>query len=346
MPPKIILRSHPVKMGWPSSPYPDSSDENPSIPSSSTKNTMKQPQPKDDKIALREGDTLDEEQETLAMGLKRKEAAASQKSLSEGATTSGSQKFVSSEAEASNPYSGRYPVSHRVFDLEKRAQELQDKRDFFQNQCHELTLIVERLNKATKKERTDHEAKCASLKVANDDMAKQLEKEKDKVKELQSTNESLVRVLAAASEEKSVLNKMLEEKTYESWIFRCALAVVYKATPSSRERVSMRKLICDCFAALHQKYQQERTLQQEDQTPDQNSSDRDSDAGDLYSDSEDMPLRKKKAQKKRPRVKEERDDRVSNDDSDDDDQPLFHVLKKRAKKLKIMPSREKSSSFD
>ncbi|PNP60413.1 hypothetical protein THARTR1_00437 [Trichoderma harzianum] len=62
-------------------------------------------------------------------------------------------------------------------------------------------------------------------------------------------------------------------------------------------------------------------------------------------DSEEKPMKKRTAQKKRARVSEKRENRVSNDDSEDD-QPLFHVLKKRARKLKIMPSREKSSSFD
>ncbi|KAH0529444.1 hypothetical protein TsFJ059_004189 [Trichoderma semiorbis] len=67
---------------------------------------------------------------------------------------------------------------------------------------------------------------------------------------------------------------MLEETFYELWIFRCALAVVFKSTPSTRERVSMRKLICDCFAALKQKYQQDHAPQQGDQAQDQNNSNR------------------------------------------------------------------------
>lgn len=253
-----------------SSPYPDSSDERPSVPATSTENKMRQPKTKNRKNALKEMDNTYEELEDIFASPK----PAVKKRPVQKTAASNSQKFVSSEAEASNPYSDQYPVSRQVFDLEKRAQELQDKRDFFQNQCNELTLIVERLNKATKKERADHEAKCASLKAANDDMAKQLEEERDKVKELQSQNESLIKDLAAASERNTFLDKMLEEKFYELWIFRCALAVVFKSTPSTRERVSMRKLICDCFAALKQKYQQDRGLQQGDQEQDQNNSNR------------------------------------------------------------------------
>ncbi|KAL7792326.1 hypothetical protein V8C43DRAFT_305789 [Trichoderma afarasin] len=349
------------------SPYPDSSDERPSVPATSIENKMRQPETKNRKIALKEMDNTYEELEDIFVHPR----PAVKKRPIEKTAASNSQRFVSSEAEASNPYSDQYPVSRQVFDLEKRAQELQDKRDYFQNQCNELTLIVERLNKATKKERSDHEAKCASLKASNDDMAKQLEEEKVKVKELQSKNESLVKDLAAASERKDFLNKMLEEKTYESWIFRCALAVVFKSTPSTRERVSMRKLICDCFAALKQKYQQDRALQQGDQAEEESISL--SDTGDLYSDSEETPLREIAAKKKRPRVAEEKDSRISSDDSeekplkkkaaqkkrarepekkdnrvskeDSDDQPLFSVLKKRAKKLKIT-SRSESPPFD
>ncbi|KAL6804074.1 hypothetical protein J3E68DRAFT_434395 [Trichoderma sp. SZMC 28012] len=259
----------------------------------------------------------------------------------------------SSEAEASNPYSGQYPVSRQVFDLEKRAQELQEKRDYFQNQCNELTLIVERLNKATKKERADHEAKCAALKAANDDMAKQLEEEKDKVKELESKNESLVKDLAAASERKDFLTRMLEEKTYESWIFRCALAVVFKSTPSTRERVSMRKLICDCFAALKQKYQQDRALQQGDQVQDQNNSNRQeesiclSDAVDIYSDSEETPLREIAAKKKkRPRAAEEMDSRVSSDDSEEKPLTKKTAQKKRPRAAEERESRVSNDDFE
>ncbi|KAK4073810.1 hypothetical protein Trihar35433_3284 [Trichoderma harzianum] len=250
-------------------PNLSSSDESSSSPVTSAKNVMEKPQSAVGKTPT----SKDRDSERKAQ-LKAITQLYPDKNI-EGKAAAAKPKNVSlSEAEASNPYPGRYPVSRQVFDLEKRAQELQDKRDYFQNQCNELTLIVERLNKATKKERADHEAKCASLKAANDDLAKQLEEEKDKVKELESKNESLIKDLAAASERMAFLTKMLEEKTYESWIFRCALAVVFKSTPSTRERVSMRKLICDCFAALKQKYQQDRALQQGDQAQDQNNRNR------------------------------------------------------------------------
>ncbi|KKP01402.1 hypothetical protein THAR02_06480 [Trichoderma harzianum] len=377
-------------------PNLSSSDEGSSSPVNSAKNVMEKPQSADGKMSTSKNrDSFDKE-----ASLKAHAALYADKNIGGKTTAARAKNISSSVAEASNPYSARYPVSRQVFDLEKRAQELQDKRDYFQNQCNELTLIVERLNKATKKERADHEAKCASLKAANDDIARQLEEERDKVKELQSQNESLIKDLAAASERNTFLDKMLEEKFYELWIFRCALAVVFKSTPSTRERVSMRKLICDCFAALKQKYQQDRVLQQGGQAQDQNNSNRVSeeaaqrdessleiaakkkrprtkeerDSRVSSDDSEEKPLKKKaaarqkrpqvaeemegrvsnddsegiplgerRAQKKRPRVPAKKDNRVAKDDSDDDDQPLSSVLKKRAKKLKIMPSREKSS---
>ncbi|KAF3068205.1 hypothetical protein CFAM422_008092 [Trichoderma lentiforme] len=250
-------------------PNLSSSDESSSSPVTSAKNVMEKPQ-----SAVGKTPTSKDRDGERKAPLKAITQLYPDENI-EGKAAAAKPKNVSlSEAEASNPYSGRYPVSRQVFDLEKRAQELQNKRDFFQNQCNELTLIVERLNKATKKERADHEAKYASLKATNDDMAKRLEEEKDKGKELESKNESLANDLAAASERMAFLTKLLEEKTYESWIFRCALAVVFKSTPSTRERVSMRKLICDCFAALKQKYQQDRALQQGDQAQDQTNSNR------------------------------------------------------------------------
>ncbi|KAL6820800.1 hypothetical protein V8C40DRAFT_281081 [Trichoderma camerunense] len=344
MRPKIIVKPRR------SLPYLDpnvsSSDESPSSSVTSSKNVMEKPQSADGKMSSSK--KTDAERKAQLKAIQALYRPRQNISSSEAET----------EAKASNPYSGRYPVSRQVFDLEKRAQELQDKRDYFQNHCNELTLIVERLNKATKKERADHEAKCASLKAANDAIAKQLEEEKDKVKELESKNESLVKDLAAASERMAFLTKMLEEKTYESWIFRCALAVVFKSTPSTRERVSMRKLICDCFAALKQKYQQDRALQQGDQVQDQNNSNRVSEEaaqrdessleiaakkkrtrvaeerdGRVSSDdSEEKPLKKKAAaQKKRPRVTEEREGRVSNDDSEEKPIKRGTMQKKRAR---------------
>lgn len=263
------------RLVYPPGQYLDPSDESSSDSVTSAKNVMKKPPSADGKTSTsKKRENENKDHRVSVPSLKTHAKLYADKNIGGKATAARPKNISSSEAEASNPYSGQYPVSRQVFDLEKRAQELRDKRDYFQNQCNELTLIVERLNKATKKERADHEAKCATLKAANDDMARQLEEEKDKVKELQSQNESLVKDLAAASERKDFLTKMLEEKTYESWIFRCALAVVFKSTPSTRERVSMRKLICDCFAALKQKYQQDRALQQGDQAQGQNNSNR------------------------------------------------------------------------
>ncbi|UKZ49937.1 hypothetical protein TrVGV298_004192 [Trichoderma virens] len=265
----------------------------------------------------------------------------------------------SAEDETSNPFSNKYPLSQQVFELEKRAQELQDNCEFWKKKSLELTLSLEGLTKLVKIERSDHEANRKSLEAANDALTKQLEQEKNKFKELQAKNESL-------SGEKAMLAKMLEEKTYESWIFRCAVAVVYKATPSARERVSMRQLIRDVFARLHENYQRGREAQEDAGAQDQNNKNNGNQvseqaaeslpqqeeslltagAGKVDSDSEDMPLRDRKSlqkSQKRPRMTKGKGDRPSDDDSDED-QALFHVLKKKAKKLKIMPSRKESAS--
>ncbi|KAL7951591.1 hypothetical protein V8C42DRAFT_356784 [Trichoderma barbatum] len=294
---------------------------------------------------------------------KNTERVATRKSLKP--IGSRSRDVSSAETEANNPYPKQYPLSRQVFDLEKREKEMQDKYKVFENQCHELTSTLERLTKATTKERADHKAKCKALKAANDTMAQQLEEEQAKVKDLHAKNESLNADLAAMSEEKTWLTKMLEEKNYESWIYRCAVAIIYKATPSVRERVSMRKLLYDVLNCLRENYQRERAAREQDQALDQtNSGDRVSEeaaerseshwdeaerpsassAVELDSDSDDRPLKDRKAQQKRPRVTEAKD-RASGDDSDED-QPLLNVLRKRAKKLKTMSAQERASYAD
>ncbi|KAL7938742.1 hypothetical protein V8C35DRAFT_328701 [Trichoderma chlorosporum] len=354
---RVKLEIDPLR---PSSPRFVTSDEASGVPIPSVEDAMADPQPLHGKMPT-PNNGEDEVEDVIYRPFNESQKSTSQR----GKSTAAKPMNVSSpDVEVDNPYSAQYPLSRQVYDLEKKAQELQDKRDFFQNQCHEVTLTLERLTKATKKERSEHEEECKNLEAVIDALAKQLEEEKDKVRELQAKNEILDIDLVTTFYENTALSKMLEEKSYESWIFRCALAVVFKLAPSTRERVAMRKLISDVLAYLREKYQRERAAQEGDRAQDQNDSNRVSEEaaersesslwqedrpsvsvdGELDSDSEDLPLRNRKARQKRPRVKDEMEDRASDEDSDDD-QPLLHILKKRAKKLKMMPSREKSSTI-
>ncbi|KAK1251723.1 hypothetical protein MKX07_007202 [Trichoderma sp. CBMAI-0711] len=210
-------------------------------------------------------------------------------------------------------------------------------------------------------------------------LQRQLEQEQNKARELRATNESLVSVLEAQAQEKNLLARMLDEKTYESWIFRCAVGVIYKDSPSN-ERVKMGKLIRDVIMYLCEKRQRERLAEQQagdDDDDDDGSSQKEdkdgqdeeheqereqdeveaapqhgqpdsemTDARDSGLDSEDLPLSGRATRSKRHRRMQRTDysDYFATSDDTDDEKPLVEVLNKRAKKLKTTSSLEEASS--
>ncbi|KAL7820655.1 hypothetical protein V8C26DRAFT_440353 [Trichoderma gracile] len=204
----------------------------------------------------------------------------------------------------------------------------------------------------------------------HDALVRQLEQEQNKTKEMRATNESLASVLEAQAQEKDALAKMLEEKTYESWIFRCAVGVIYKDSPVD-ERLKMGKLIRDVIFYLCDKRQRERLAEQQQADDDEtdNQEDEDdgqeqeqaveaaphheqpgpevSDAGDSGLDSEDLPLGGRATRQKRHRARRmDYSDYFATSDDSDDEKPLVQVLKKRAKKLKTTSSHKEASSAD
>ncbi|KAL7787889.1 hypothetical protein V8C37DRAFT_256027 [Trichoderma ceciliae] len=260
------------------------------------------------------------------------------------------------ESEADNPPPNPYPLSQQVLRLEKREQYAQDKCKFLENKCRELTLAMERLAKERDKERSDSEERCKSLEAANDATLKQLDEEKDKLKELKAKNESLAADLVAVSDEKRFLARMLEEKTHESYIFRCAITVIFKLTPSIGERITMRDLLRAVLLYWWDKQQSERGSQESqvrdqndegelnESRPQQETSSCVSDAVESDLDSEDLPLSRKRPRAAAQDKKHGHGDQASNGETDED-MPLFDVLRKKTKKLKTMPSsREEASS--
>ncbi|KAH6605917.1 hypothetical protein Trco_005070 [Trichoderma cornu-damae] len=256
------------------------------------------------------------------------------------------------DVEANPPSSNPYPLSRQVFNLEKREQEAQDKCKFLEKEYQELAVTVERLTTARDEERSDNEARCKSLEAANAASLEQLKEEKDKLEDLCIKNESLAADLAAASEEKTFLTEMLEEKTHESYVFRCALAVVFKLTPSIRERITFRDLLRDVLLHYYNKRQKERQNQenqnqhQESQGQEQNDTTMDSepppqqeqqqDSSPWTSDAAESDVGSKDLRLRRKRPWAARAKRSSGDT--DDDMPLIDVLKKRPKKSKTMSS--------
>ncbi|PTB69154.1 hypothetical protein BBK36DRAFT_1139233 [Trichoderma citrinoviride] len=366
---------------------------------------------------------------------------------------------TSTTTEASEQSIDQYPVTRLVLALEKREQNAQDKYNSLEKRCQELDValqlsIKERereasiygadyrkfkaaLNGARKEldkekakadeahttnesllrvlaahastietlnaENSEAKAKCESLRAAHDAileeleaekhkvqevnirtsaydaLLQQLEKEQEKAKELHTANESLAADLAAQTQEKEFAAKMLEEKTYESWIFRCAVAVIYKDSPS-KERVKMGKLIRDVLFYLRDKRQRERARQQQQEDSDEDGNGQQQGSGDgQYEeqqeqgqvvessapqheeptcpetpggggdsghDSEDLPLSGRETRPKRCRTlgSMEYSDYFAASDDSDDEKPLVDVLKKRAKKLRTMASHEEASS--
>ncbi|KAM0265689.1 hypothetical protein ACHAQJ_000123 [Trichoderma viride] len=254
--------------------------------------------------------------------------------------------------QADTPPPNPYPLSQQVLGLEKREQEAQAKCTLLEEKYRQLRLAMERLTKERDKERFDHEARCKSLEAANEAALKQIEKEKDKFKELNAKNESLVADLAAASEEKTRLSEMLEEKTHESYVFRCACCILFKVAPSTSERVTIRNLLRDVLLHYIDKRKREHE-DQENQVQDQSNEGQlaeprpqqesspcvaISDAAESDVGSENLSLGRK-----RPRTRSGEEivpddwlqscERASDDDTDED-MPLTEVRKKRAKKSK------------
>ncbi|KAL6893078.1 hypothetical protein HDV57DRAFT_220511 [Trichoderma longibrachiatum] len=279
----------------------------------------------------------------------------------------------------------------------KKADQIHAENDSLLTQFADHMSTIEALEAKNSKTK----AKCESLEAAHaaileelaaekqkvnesnnvrspeyDALVQKLEREQNKAKELRTTNESLIAVLAAQAQEKDDLDKMLEEKTYESWIFRCAVAVIYKDSPSD-ERVKMGKLIRDVLFYLRDKRRRERAAEQQgdddgnsQQEYGENGQDEEQeqeqgqvfeaasqhgepgpempDAGDSGPVSEDMPLSGRRTGLKRHRGTEIMDhgDYFAVSDDTDDETPLADVLNKRAKKLKTMSAHEEAPSVD
>jgi predicted nucleic acid-binding Zn-ribbon protein len=241
--------------------------------------------------------------------------------------------------------------------------------------------IALRKELAAEKHKASQESKSIQS-IEHEALQRQLEQEQNKAKELRATNESLVSVLEAQAQEKNLLARMLEEKTYESWIFRCAVGVIYKDSPSN-ERVKMGKLIRDVIMYLCEKRRRERLVEQQAGDDDDNDDDDDgssqkedgdgqdeeqeqereqgeveaapqhgqpglemTDARDSGLDSEDLPLSERATRSKRHRSLQRTDysDYFATSDDTDDEKPLVEVLKKRAKKLKTTSSHDEASS--
>ncbi|KAL6890696.1 hypothetical protein GGI43DRAFT_387499 [Trichoderma evansii] len=235
--------------------------------------------------------------------------------------------FFSDEAMRSllNPSPpSQYPLSHQVLNLERREREAQLKCERLEEKCRELSLALDRMAKEKHEMEASYEARCQLAEVKAIAVNKQLKKERDKVEELNGKNENLITDLAAASEKNTFTEKMLEEKTHESYIFRCAYRVVFKCSLSIKEKSTIRGVLTRVINRRRAERRKEIEAQA-NRDRNQNDEERQLDSSTLESSSNLAAVTEAADSNSRRRYKQ-----VSSDS--DDEMPLFDVRKKRAKK--------------
>lgn len=237
-----------------------------------------------------------------------------------------------------------YPLSRQVLNLERREREAQLKCSRLEEKCRELSSALERTTKEKHEMGATYEARCQLAEAEAISINKQLKKERNKFEELNDKNETLVADLAAASENNTFLKKMLEEKTHESYIFRCAYRVVFKCSLSIKEKCTihgvLRRVIERCWAERRREVEAQESRDQsrndeerqlESSTPESSSKLADA------TEASDSNLGLLSPRSLRKRQLEETQalnlPKASSEDSDED-MPLLNVRKKRAKKAK------------
>ncbi|PON30517.1 hypothetical protein TGAM01_v200957 [Trichoderma gamsii] len=239
---------------------------------------------------------------------------------------------------ASSP--GLYPLSRQVFNLERREREAQLNCTRLEEKCRELSLALERMREEKHDMEASYEARCQLVEARKTCVIKQLKKEKDKVKELCEKNDDLVMDLAAASEKNTYIEKMLEEKTHESYVFRCAYRVVFKCSLSIKEKCSisgvLKRVIERCQAERQRdiEAQADRDRDQKDEEAQPESSlFVSSSSVEAAAEAEDLSLGLSSPSSRRKRLLENHDEDQASSEDSDDDMPLLEIRRKRAKRF-------------
>lgn len=288
--------------------------------------------------------------------------------------------------EANPPtHNNPYPLSRQVLNLERREREAQSKCTRLEVKCRELSLALECMTKERDEANASCEKRCqladekvvlmegqmkemketyetkqklseAKLKSAVLSLNKQLKKESGKIEELleknlilHDKNTNLTVELATASEKNTDMEKMLEEKTLESYVFRCAYRVVFKCSLSIQEKCTIRGVLrrvierrraerrrdVEAQANRDQNQDEERRLES---SPALESSSNPA-AVTKGADSSSILLSPRSAIKRRRQLeaieahyKGHRAPSEESDSDSDEDMPLLDVRKKRAKK--------------
>ncbi|UKZ67362.1 uncharacterized protein TrAtP1_008523 [Trichoderma atroviride] len=190
--------------------------------------------------------------------------------------------------------SNQYPLSRQVQNLERREREAQRKCSRLEEKCRELSLALERMTKERDEDKTSLEQRCqlaeaksisveaelkkqydlcvanyeaseAEQKLAMSNLNSQFDRERKKVEQLceknltlQNENVNLTIELAAMSDKYASSEMMLEEKTHESHLYRCAYSTVFKCSISVKEKCTIRDVLVRVIGRMRDEKRRQR----------------------------------------------------------------------------------------
>ncbi|KAK1248501.1 hypothetical protein MKX08_006721 [Trichoderma sp. CBMAI-0020] len=270
--------------------------------------------------------------------------------------------------------STQYPLSRQVQNLERREREAQRKCTHLEEQCRELSLALERMKAERDDDRTSLEQRCqlaeaklisveaelktqydmrvahyeasdAAHKLAMSNLSSEFNRQRKKVEQLCEKNRTLhddnahlTMELAAMSEKYAFSEMMLEEKTLESRLYRCAYSTVFKCSLSVKEKCTIRDVLIRVIDRMRNERRRERERQaNQDQNDDEEAQSElstleSSSSVDAAAAAQDSSLGLSSPSSRRKRLlKNQDEDEVSSEDSDDI--PLLDLRRKRAKKF-------------
>ncbi|KAL7924929.1 hypothetical protein ACQKWADRAFT_311099 [Trichoderma austrokoningii] len=242
-----------------------------------------------------------------------------------------------------------YPLSRQVFILEQREREAQLKCTRLEEKCHELSSELERIKEMKHNMEASYEARCQLAESRTISVVKQLKEKRNRITELHQKNDDLIADLAAAAEKNSSLAKDLEEKTHESYVFRCAYRVVFKCSVSIKEKCTIYGVLLRVIERYRAERQREneaqadrdRNQKAEEAQPEFSALEASTPESSLFvsasgvddaAEVDDSTLGLSSPSSRRKRLLKTKDeDEASSEDSED--MPLFDIRRKRAKRF-------------
>ncbi|KAK5995238.1 hypothetical protein PT974_03636 [Cladobotryum mycophilum] len=137
-------------------------------------------------------------------------------------------------------------LSQEVEKLERREAQAQKRKKELKEENEKLAEKIRLLEEQSKRERKQHrdlELKQKNLQTVYDATVRDLEEQKSAFEALRLKNEDIEAELANIKNENYCLAEQLDEKTHESYVYRCAVAVAFKLLGSLRDKTTLRELL-------------------------------------------------------------------------------------------------------